>query len=179
MKLQKGFTLIELLVVISIIGLLSSVVLASLNTARGKARDAERLSDLRALQTALELYRSTHGSYPAIAGGMWWGNCEFTAAWGEGGHPTSGATGWIPNLAPTFIPELPVDPRPRTGGVCYIYRSDGRNYGILANGTVETYTEATNPSPRPRWDGDTSNCGGVDNGYAANFMVYMGAGECW
>ena len=53
---QKGFTLIELLVVIAIIGMLSSVVLASLNSAREKSRDARRLSDVRQLQTALELY---------------------------------------------------------------------------------------------------------------------------
>ena len=42
MKIQKGFTLIELLVVISIIGLLASGVLASLNSARMKARDAKK-----------------------------------------------------------------------------------------------------------------------------------------
>ena len=52
---QRGFTLIELLVVIAIIGLLSSVVLSSLNSARQKSRDARRLSDIQQLQTALEL----------------------------------------------------------------------------------------------------------------------------
>ena len=60
----KGFTLIELLVVIAIIALLSTVVLASLNTARSRARDAERKSELRQIQTAIEIYRSDTGSFP-------------------------------------------------------------------------------------------------------------------
>ena len=55
---RKGFTLIELLVVIAIIGVLASVVLASLNTARAKARDARRISDFKAMQTALAFYFS-------------------------------------------------------------------------------------------------------------------------
>jgi prepilin-type N-terminal cleavage/methylation domain-containing protein len=61
----KGFTLIELLVVIAIIGVLSTVVLSSLNTARGRARDARRLSDIRTIQTALEVYANDNGGrYP-------------------------------------------------------------------------------------------------------------------
>ena len=62
---SRGFTLIELLVVISIIGLLSSVVLASLNSARIKARDAKRLADMQQLQTALDFYYDKFGTYPA------------------------------------------------------------------------------------------------------------------
>lgn len=64
-KAKQGFTLIELLVVIAIIGILSSVVLASLNSARVKARDARRVADIKQLQVALELYYDANGAYPA------------------------------------------------------------------------------------------------------------------
>lgn len=61
---QLGFTLIELLVVISIIGLLSSVALVGLNSARVKARNAQRLSEYKKLAEALMLYQQDVGSYP-------------------------------------------------------------------------------------------------------------------
>ena len=62
---KKGFTLIELLVVIAIIGLLSTLAVVSLNSARQKARDARRMSDLKQISTAMELYYSQHDAYPA------------------------------------------------------------------------------------------------------------------
>lgn len=64
LKPNKGFTLIELLVVIAIISILASVVLASLNSAREKARDAKRISDVKQLQLALELYFDDNSGYP-------------------------------------------------------------------------------------------------------------------
>jgi len=60
--------LIELLVVVAIISLLSSVVFASLNTARAKARDARRISDLKQVQTALFLYYDKYGFFPNYSG---------------------------------------------------------------------------------------------------------------
>ena len=72
----RGFTLIELLVVIAIIGLLSSIVLAALNTARGKAKDAAIQSDLDTIRTQAELFRKTDGAcYPGITG-----NCATVSA---------------------------------------------------------------------------------------------------
>ena len=64
---KRGFTLIELLVVIAIIGILSSIVLASLNSARKKGRDARRISDVKQIQLALELYYDAHSNYPTSA----------------------------------------------------------------------------------------------------------------
>ena len=55
-NLKRGFTLIELLVVIAIIGILSSVVLASLNTARQKGTDAKIQSELRSIAVNAEIY---------------------------------------------------------------------------------------------------------------------------
>ena len=62
MKTQKGFTLIELLVVIAIIGILSSVVLASLNTARGKGADAAVKANLANIRAQAELYYDANGN---------------------------------------------------------------------------------------------------------------------
>lgn len=83
MKKNKGFTLIELLVVIAIIGILSSVVLASLNSARQKSRDARRVADIKQVQLALELYFDSNANYPTT----------------------------LAALAPSFIPTIPLDPQ--------------------------------------------------------------------
>jgi len=67
---SKGFTLIELLVVISIIGLLSTLAMVALNNARKSSRDAKRVSDMKQLQTAMEMaYDASTGTktYPTCA----------------------------------------------------------------------------------------------------------------
>src|SRR3989339_1742843 len=87
---RQGFTLIELLVVIAIIGILSSVVLAWLNSARKKARDARRLADIKQIQTALDLYfDASNSEYPS--GGVY--NAALASLVSGG-----------------FIPVLPSDP---------------------------------------------------------------------
>ena len=100
MKNKKGFTLIELLVVISIIALLSSIVLASLSSARSKARDAQRLMNSKQLRNALELYYNDNNQYPCVA------PCA-----GGSGCPISSLSTF---LSPKYIPLLSDDPQSPT-----------------------------------------------------------------
>ena len=62
---SRGFTLVELLIVIAIIGVLTTLLMANFIGVRQRARDAQRKSDVRQIQAALELYRSDQGSYPS------------------------------------------------------------------------------------------------------------------
>ena len=144
MKNKKGFTLIELLIVIAIIGVLSSVVLSSMNSARAKGRDAKRKAEMVSIQTALEMYRTDNNTYPS-SGGNWRGAVSY------GGYGT-GATGYIPGLVPTYMAALPLDPAGTLDG--YLYRSDGTNYKLLSHISPESYPSAGSKfydPNRPTW----------------------------
>jgi len=113
---QKAFTLIEMLVVISIIGILATLVAANLNSARSRARDAQRKSDIKNIQTALRLYYNDFGGYPGSTNG---GNikgcglsnppppsslCPWNSAWAINGEKCSDAG------ATCYMQTLPRDP---------------------------------------------------------------------
>ena len=67
-KRNRGFNLPELIVIMAVILLLSAVVLANVNSARKKARDAQRMSDLDQLQVAFRLYKDVNNAYPSSPG---------------------------------------------------------------------------------------------------------------
>lgn len=115
----KGFTLIELLVVISIIGILTTLVAANLNSARGRARDAARKSDIRNISTALRLYFNDWGQFPPTCAG---GICG--CGTGLGTQPTtlcSWGSPWTDGNT-TYMSKLPVDPQSPTS--VYFYKRD-------------------------------------------------------
>ncbi len=113
MENNAGFTLIELIIVISIVALLSTIGITTYSSVQVDARNSRRKSDLRELQTALEAYKTKNNyRYPStLIGGnrYWFGTCN---KW-NGGFiaDDSGPDGYIPNLAPDYIPKLPRDPR--------------------------------------------------------------------
>jgi prepilin-type N-terminal cleavage/methylation domain-containing protein len=122
----RGFTLIELLVVIAIIGLLSTVIAAPIQNARKKARDAKKISELKALELALDQYAEANaGNYPDA----------------------------LASLAPTYMPVLPSYVSGGTGVATRDYFAYTRyqvsgsgistqNFGYHLGSKLETYSQA-------------------------------------
>ena len=146
---HKGFTLIELLIVIAIIGVLATLLMVNFVGVRQRARDAQRKSDLRQLQSALEIYRSDNGSYPSgltsSVGAL--GNCPANS--GKCTNPSASCFG-NPACTAVYMENLPVDP----GGSAYynignyVYQSaDNATYVLgacLENG-ADSQAVTTNP----------------------------------
>jgi len=112
---KKGFTLIELLVVIAIIGLLSSIVLVSMQGVRARARDAKRVEELNQIRLALELYYNQYEKYPdnTDAGsdiGCWWN-------WDTGSILNGATDPFIqPLVGAGIMPKVPIEMNPISGG---------------------------------------------------------------
>ncbi len=123
MNIRKGFTLIELLVVIAIIGVLSTLAVVSFQGARGKARDAQRLSAVKALQQGLEFYYNDNdSSYPLahttaikLSNDTAKTNCLDSNGFKDGSTTT-------PCVDPIYLKTINDDPSP---GVLWYYLSNG------------------------------------------------------
>jgi general secretion pathway protein G len=140
--MKKGFTLIELLVVIAIIALLSTLAVVALGSAREKARDAKRLSDLKQIQTALELYYTDKSDYPAgtdlVLGGSSAGCLSK-----DDGFKGSGCAGT------EYMGQVPANPTPN--GADYKYTKGTATYSITfslegTSGGLDSGVHTVSPS---------------------------------
>ncbi|MDO8481496.1 MAG: prepilin-type N-terminal cleavage/methylation domain-containing protein [bacterium] len=150
-RLPRGFTLIELLVVMAIIGILSSIVLTSLGTSRQKARDARRVSDIKQLQLAIELYYDANGTYPLTIG--------------------SGTTG--PLAGAGYISVIPTDP---SDNDAYRYAALGDEtgcYNYHLGASLEYSGNSAFSSDVDAPDTDVVCTGGGSNFPGAD------SGKCW
>ncbi|MEK7163338.1 MAG: type II secretion system protein [Patescibacteria group bacterium] len=137
-KRTGGFTLIELLVVIAIISLLSSVVLASLNGARSKARDARRTADVRQIQIALELYYDKYENYPVRTEDECGG--------------TEGYTVFNNNfmqmlVTNKFLATYPVDPAGTNCNIQYTATADQKGYVVFVHFESKSNTGCNGNAP--------------------------------
>jgi prepilin-type N-terminal cleavage/methylation domain-containing protein len=192
-NLASGFTILEIVVVTAIIGLLAGFLYSSISEARAIARDNVRLAELQQLQVAIEAYKDTYGEYPDMGtdndcgpGTFWAGpGPHTTVSWG----PDIGCDEYILGLVPSFIAELPVDPRSEDeNNLGFLYRVQtvsGENvaYKLINNAVevnrIESYGEEFARCPR-QYDTDpfVPACDGVAPNPSI-YAVYSAGGEAW
>ncbi len=139
---SAGFTLIELLTVIAIIAILTGLFTVSYLSVRQRGRDAQRKSDIKQLQSALELYRADNDSYPPTS--------TF--------QPYTCASAFT-NNGVTYMNKLPCDPNSTSSNVInyYYYQLSSTSYVIASclentsdkDGISGTTPQASTPSPWP------------------------------
>lgn len=146
---QHAFTLIELLVVIAIIGILSSVILASVNTARKRARDARRQEDVKSMQAALELYYDGPGNEAYVVQ---------TTTTTVAANTTAALADLVSN---GFIAIIPVDPLGTATPYYYVSNSTGSAYCLAAemegSGTNDGCISSLNTAMDTVTGGSTTN----------------------
>jgi prepilin-type N-terminal cleavage/methylation domain-containing protein len=174
--MKKGFTMIELMVVVAIIGILATLILASLGGAKAKTRDARRLSDIKEFQGALENYFAEHGHYPYT-------NCAGTNSWTSFDSPayspnqvcdTMGGPGLtVTQFFAPYIAQLK-DPKNLGGDSGYLYINQGTiGYCILFWRTPENLKNFPSSYFNP------ARCSGTDaNGQCIGNPnnIYVGEG---
>ena len=120
---RRAFTLIELLIVITIIGILAVALVPRLTGGPGRARDAQRKTDLQTISTALEYVMQDSGSYPADNSGC------------------------MPTELDTYLTTPLADPSGSAAGGCsngYAYYQVDNGNGYVLAATLETLTDQSN-----------------------------------
>ena len=169
---KKGFTLIELLVVVAIIGLMASVVMVSLESARAKARDARRMSDLAQIRTALNLYYDKFGNWMQVGSGC--GSGGNGAGWFNyqgGSYPKSMAQCLVEAGATPAEIKDPTGASTSTPATGFTYMK----YSCAPAGSAtQTYIYAKMEKiPQSSTATDGTCCPTCDSNYGMNYYVDM------
>lgn len=153
MKQKKGFTLIELLVVIAIIGLLASIVLVSLNSARAKARDTKRIAEFKAVSMAMQLYYDKYGEYPPSP--------NLCCSGGSGGTHNQNFESMVQHLVnEEFLGVIPKDPSDPPRAYMHYKYGPGSAPGAL----LVVYLESIAPTT----EGPYGSCRPFTNNWCSN-----------
>ncbi len=129
-RLSKGFTILELLIVIAVFGLLATLAVLSLNSARARMRDAKRVSDVSIMRAALSQHWLEKATYPQSAG----------VNLGQAGTNTDVFTGSgfvSRELAqpPIYVQQVPLGPK---SSEYYRYKANANGYSIRFQTETDT-----------------------------------------
>ncbi len=198
----SGFTLIELMVVIAIIGLLSSVILASLSQTKSKASVSKEIQVVEELHKALELYYTKYGQYPSTCSGDGHVNttcsvatnmkaasmCSGVDTWGPTVTGGTTVTNWVPGLvSANLISALPTDTNAHGASnnlCCYRYQSNGTDYKLQFNYKCQSVNNVYESYPTfidPNHDGDaidscTAVVAGTNNAVSPSWSIHSSGG---
>jgi len=140
---SHGFTIVELLIVIVVIAILAAISIVAYNGIQQRARDAQRIQDVKTISKALELYYLDNGSLPNSACNLGAG-CKINSSWN-----TTADTSWSnleAQLVPKYISSLPKDPLASVADAASIW--GGHNYDyVTLQGSGTTW--CNNSTSRP------------------------------
>ena len=121
-RLRSGFTILEVLIVFAVFGLLATLAVYSLNTARARTRDAQRLSDVSVLRSALNQYYLENNTFPLSGGVMLGQPGTKTDVFTSSGFAASGEA-----QERTYLTRLPVGPK---ANEFYKYHGGANGYSV-------------------------------------------------
>ncbi len=165
--MKKAFTLIELLIAIAIIGIIISVSFVSFSNVRQKARDTQRIADIKLLQKSLEDYYRNEGAYPdSLTPGQ--------SLVGSSSHAI-------------YIATIPQNPAPRNDGNCpdgeYTYSKNGNSYSIdfcISETTNQMDAGSKCAKPQGINDGACFECGSSSVYYNdQSYRTVLIGNQCW
>ena len=121
-RFKSGFTILEVLIVLAVFGLLATLAALSLNSARARVRDAQRLSDVSTISVALSRYWLEKATYPSSAGVVLGAPGTKTEVLSAGGFEAREKA-----QSPVYLDRLPMGPKV---GEYYRYKGGANGYSI-------------------------------------------------